>query len=366
MKVGIDLTIANVNQAGTGIYAGNLVSALNRLDDGNIYHTFALNQHHDIGRPKTMRSRLETLYRDIVWMHAQLPWQARQAKIDVLHTPANVMPYYTDRPTTLTILDTTVFRMPESFRRWQRTYYRLFVPISAKRASTILTISEQSKRDIVAQFSVPSDKVRVTYLAASERFGLVSKREIADIKEKYNLGSFILTTGTLEPRKNIARLVQAFERMRSAYSCLELIHVGPKGWLYDSILAEVRRLGIEGSVRFLGRVPLEDLARLYNAADAFVYPSLYEGFGLPPLEAMACGCPVITSNVSALPEVVGDAAILVDPYDLEQIAEALRQILDQPELARSMRDRGIRRAAQFSWERCARETAAAYQVARGM
>lgn len=361
MKIGIDLSIANINQAGSGIYARNLVDALQHLDTDDEYQVFAVKQHRDMARRKTLRTRMDTIYRDIVWTHGFLPWQAYRANVDILHMPANVIPILPSCPTVVTILDTITVQFPRHFTFWHRNYSRLFIPLAAKYATRILTISEHSKHDIVTQLSVVPDKVVVTYPGVSARFRPVSKREITDVKQRYGLNSFILTVGTLEPRKNIIRLLQALALLRKRGCSCHLIHAGPQGWLFDEILAEVHRLELQDTVRFLDRVPLGDLVELYNAASVFVYPSLYEGFGLPVLEAMICGCPVITSNTSSLPEIVGEAGIMVDPYNAQQLAEEIQRVLEDSVLAQEMRQEGMKRASQFSWQRCARETRAVYR-----
>jgi glycosyltransferase involved in cell wall biosynthesis len=365
LRIGVDLSITMVDQAGTSIYACSLADALKHLESGDKYRFFARNTAHGMVRRKTIRSRTVSIYRDIIWTHVVLPMQVRHADIEILHMPANVIPLFQPCPTVVTILDTTVFQKPEKFTLWHRNYYRLFIALAAKYAKAILTISEQSKRDIVSQLHVAPEKVSVTHLAASSRFRLVSERASSEIRRKYDLRTFILTIGTLEPRKNMVRLLQAFASLRQAGFCYQLIHAGPQGWLFEDVLAEVDRLGLHDSVRFLGRIPLEDLVRLYNAASVFVYPSLYEGFGIPVLEAMACGCPVITSNISSLPEVVGEAGMLVDPYNVQELTEALRQVLEDADLAHQLREKGLRRAGLFSWHRCAQQTQAIYhQVAR--
>jgi glycosyltransferase involved in cell wall biosynthesis len=353
-----------VDQAGTSIYACSLANALKCLESEDTYRFFAENTINNTVRRKTFRSRSMALYRDIIWTHLILPMQARHADVEILHMPANVIPLFQPCPTVVTILDTTVFQIPEKFTLWHRNYYRVFIMLASKNAKAILTISEQSKRDIVSQLHVAPEKVTVTYLAASPRFQLVSDREILETRQKYDLQTFILTIGTLEPRKNMIRLLQAFASLRQAGFCYQLIHAGPHGWLFEDVLAEVERLGLHDAVRFLGRVPLEDLVRLYNAASAFVYPSLYEGFGIPVLEAMACGCPVITSNISSLPEVVGEAGMLIDPYNVQELAEALRQVLEDAALKHQLREKGLSRASLFSWRRCAQQTQAIYHQAK--
>lgn len=366
MKIGFDLTITNINQAGTSVYAKSLVTALQNLDAENIYQIFTIRQQRDMSKRKTLHSRVETIYRDMVWMHVLLPWQVYHVKVDILHMPANVIPMFLSCPTVVTILDTILLQTPQHFTFWHRNYSRIFVPLAAKYASMILTISEQSKRDIVRQLNVSPDKVSVTYPAASPGFRPVSERGIAKVKQRYSLDSFILTVGTLEPRKNIIRLLQAFALLRDRGISCQLVHAGPRGWLFDDVLAEVKRLGLWQSVRFLDRVPLDDLVGLYNSASVFVYPSLYEGFGLPVLEAMSCGCPVITSNTSSLPEVIGDAGIMVDPRDVQQLANVMQRVLKDEALAHNMRQQGLERASLFSWQRCAQETLNVYRQVLGL
>ena len=360
MRIGFDLSITKINQAGTSIYAANLIKTLRQVDTGNQYLLFAVNQQSDMSSIKSVHTRLNTIYRDIIWTHTVLPYQLARASIDIIHMPANVIPLFSPCKTVVFIHDTTVFDFPEKFSVWQRTYARFFTLFAATHASAILTNSEQSKRDIIKHFKVNPTKIIVTYLAAASEFRRIPKSEITTIKQKYELKTFILTVGTLEPRKNMLRLLQAFAQLRANGFSGMLIHAGPKGWLYDDVLAEVDRLKLQDSVRFLGRVPIQDLVGLYNAASLFVYPSLYEGFGLPVLEAMACGCPVITSATSSLPEVAGDAALLVDPYNVEKLAAAMAEILDNQALATTLRERGVKQAKLFSWERCAQETLAVY------
>jgi glycosyltransferase involved in cell wall biosynthesis len=365
LKIGIDLSITRTNQAGTAMYAGSLADALQRIDDEHDYHIFADERRRQMGQGKTLRSRAEVVYHDLIWNHVVLPVKVRRAGIDLLHMPASIMPVFAPCPAVVFIHDTLPVTMPQHFTFWWSHYARIFMPLSARRAALILTNSEASKQDIVRHFGVPPEKVIVTYLAAAPRFQPVSQAEIAAVKDKYRLANFILSVCTLEPRKNVSRLIQAFARLRQAGVDYQLIHVGARGWLYDATLAEVQRLGLADSVRFLGHVPVDDLVALYSAASVFAYPSLYEGFGLPLLEAMACGCPVVTSNRSSLPEVAGEAGILVDPVDVEQIAAAIRQVLNDPALAAAMRQKGLARARLFSWERCARETLDAYRRVLG-
>jgi glycosyltransferase involved in cell wall biosynthesis len=363
MIIGIDISVINLNQAGSAVYTSNLIEALRNLGSGNEFHIFDVGQTRNMSKNKTIISRLKTIYRDLIWTHAILPFQVYKAKIDVLHIPVNVTPLFSTCPTVLTILDTTVLQLPQYFTLWHRYYSRMFLPRSARNATIILTISENSKRDIVKQLKINSEKVLVTYLSASKEFKPISQQEVEMVKRRYNLDSFILTVGALEPRKNLSRLLQAFSFLLKNGYHHTLVHAGPRGWLFDNIHNEIRRLGLNEFVRFLGYVPTNDLVGLYNAASLFVYPSLYEGFGLPVLEAMACGCPVITSNTSSLPEVVGDAAIMVNPYDVPEMTNAIKSLLEDQLECQRLRLKGIERAKQFSWQKCAKETLNAYHLA---
>jgi glycosyltransferase involved in cell wall biosynthesis len=365
MKIGLDLSVVKINQAGSGIYASNLAQALMGLESQHRYELFSVRQSQTMSAPKTVRSRLQTLYRDLLWMHVLLPYQVRRAKTDILHMPFGIMPYRSPCPTVVSILDTTICATPQNFPFWHRNYARRFMPLAANHAARIITISAHSKRDIVHEFGVSADKIVVTPLGASAQFTPLASAVSASVRRTYGLGDgpIIFTVGTLEPRKNLVRLLQAFARLRRRFPALLLVHAGPKGWHFTNILAETESLGLQQAVRFLGRVPIDDLARLYNTAALFVYPSLYEGFGLPVLEAMACGSPVITSNISSLPEVVGDAGILVDPYSVDEITTAMERMLSDAPLAEQLRQRGLERARMFSWERCAQETLAVYEQA---
>jgi len=365
LRIGFDLTVANVDQAGTGIYARSVFDALRELDDGTSLVGFVGAPPRAMDAAKTAVSRLGTLRRDLIWTHLVLPIQAARAKVDLLHIPTRVIPVVRPCPTVVTILDTTVLDRPREFPFWQRSYSGALLPFAARYARRIVTISESSRADIVRQFHVPRERVSVTPLAASRAFTRTRPEERASALRRWEKGPFILTVGTIQPRKNIQGLLRAMAHLKAAGRTWPLIHAGPLGWHYQDTLHEIDRLGLKGSVRFLGRVPLHELVALYNAASVFVYPSFYEGFGLPVLEAMACGCPVIASNTSSLPEVVGEAGLLVDPHSVEAIADAITVVMEDKRLASRLADAGLERAAEFSWRRCAQETVECYRLALG-
>jgi glycosyltransferase involved in cell wall biosynthesis len=286
------------------------------------------------------------------------------AQLDILHhfnfvtfpllAPVNV----------LTLADLTTLRVPHFHTKgtldWQRSSYA-----HVHSMDLIITISEHSKRDVMELLHVDESRIRVTPLAAHFQYQPeTDPAKTALVRRKYQLDAapYLLSIGTLEPRKNHCRLIEAFHRYRLRHPAdrHHLVLIGAKGWLFEPIFETIRRLELENSVRWLDYVPFEDLPALVNGATAFVYPSLYEGFGLPPLEAMACGTPVVASNVTSLPEVVGDAVILVDPLDVEALAGAIAQVVENTELQSRLRDAGLKRAKLFSWDKTAAQTLAAY------
>jgi glycosyltransferase involved in cell wall biosynthesis len=232
-----------------------------------------------------------------------------------------------------------------------------------RRVDAIITDSECSQRDIAHYLQVPKEKITVTMLAAARHFRVLSQAESAPALARAGVAPpYILYVGSLEPRKNLLRLLEAYRLVREWSPRWGLVIVGARNaWKSTPVAAAVERYGLQDNVTFTGYVPDEDLPALYNGAGLFCFPSLYEGFGLPVLEAMACGAPVVTSNTSSLPEVAGEAALLVDPYDVEAIAAAMQRVLSEPELAEDLRRRGLARAAEFTWERTARETIAVYE-----
>jgi glycosyltransferase involved in cell wall biosynthesis len=321
-----------------------------------------------------------------------LPWASLRGSFDLLHVTYNAPPL-SPCPTVVTIHDISFEHYPQFFSPRDRLILKTLVPLSARRAAHILTVSQHAKREIVERYGLSPDKITVTYEAAGEQF-----RPIADpaslqaVRAKYGIGDspFALALGNLQPRKNMTRLVEAFAKLVASESEVggsegqrvggqkseveataltaphsplpaSLVIAGKAQWRESEVFQAVKQAGLEGRVLFPGYVDDADLPALYSAATVFVYPSLYEGFGLPPLEAMACGTPVISSNAASLPEVVGDAALLIDPTDTTALTQALHNVLAEPALHANLRRRGFERAAQFSWQRCAAETLAVYR-----
>jgi glycosyltransferase involved in cell wall biosynthesis len=317
VKVALDVSPLRQTRAGTARYLNGLLGA---GLPGVELHPVAF------GGP----GRATAAVRDTVWYLGVLPFLAGGA--DVLHCPTYRAPVRCSTPVVVTVHDLAVFRYPETFRRWTRTYSRRLVPLVVRAASRVIAVSEFTKRELVELLDVPEERVAVVANAVEPVFAPEGPRAEGD---------YVLAVGTLEPRKNLARLAQAATRLG-----VELRIVGARGW---------GRVELPGSVRWLGEVPDEELAALYRGARCLAYPSLYEGFGIPVLEAMACGCPVVTSAGGACEEVAGGAAVLVDPLEVESIADGIERARDGAA--------GIERARAFSWEEAAAATAAVYREA---
>jgi glycosyltransferase involved in cell wall biosynthesis len=285
--------------------------------------------------------------------------------VDLVHSTTLCVPRLAARKRiVVTIYDVSFVTHPEFHLEANIRHCLAGTREAIARADAILAISEHTRRDLVERMGASPDRVVVTPLAADPALARVTDAgRLDEVRRRYGLPErFVLFVGTLEPRKNIARLVEAYatlpERLQREAG---LVMAGGRGWLSDTMQDEVARRGLGDRVRFIGYVRPEDMAALYSLATVFAYPSLYEGFGLPVLEAMVCGAPVLTSNVSSLPEVAGDAALLVSPTDVAEIADGLAQVLEDEGLAAKLSARGLEWAPRFSWDRCARETLAVYE-----
>jgi glycosyltransferase involved in cell wall biosynthesis len=307
-------------------------------------------------------AEVERPARRIMWEQIVLPRRLAELKPDLLHGMAYALPAAWAGPSVVTIYDLSFVRFPRAFNALNRVYLTAATRAAAKRARVVFTISEHTRRDIVRLLSVPARRVVVTYPAADERFGVLPTEEVVAFRRARDLPEvFIFAVGTLEPRKNVVGLLEAYARLPRPRPPLYI--GGGSGWRFSPIFDTVERLGLRDQVTFLGFVAEDELTHWYNAARLFAFPSLYEGFGLPVLEAMACGTPVITSNAASLPEVGGEAAILVDPLDTEQLARELQRVLDDDQLRLEMRAAGRIQATRFNWRAMADLTADSYRQA---
>lgn len=310
------------------------------------------------------RSRLPThrpLAR-ILWEQVCQPAALHQAGVDLTHGPAYVVPLAASCPTVVTVHDLSFLRFPHLLRPANRLYLRLFTRASVRRARRIIAVSAHTADETARLLGADRHKMRVVYHGVDPLFRPLPPQAVAAWREKRGLPErLVLAVGTLEPRKNLPRLIEAFASLNRPDLTLAL--VGGRGWYDQEIYDCVERRGVKERVIFPGYVANEDLVWWYNAALVFAYPSLYEGFGLPVLEAQACGTPVLTSNGSALPEAAGDGGVLVDPYRVEAIAEGLGRLLDNESLRAEMRQRGLAHAARFNWHQTAKETVDVYRQA---
>jgi glycosyltransferase involved in cell wall biosynthesis len=364
MLIGIDASRATLaRRTGTENYSLHLVRELLALDSGQ-----RLRLYFNQAPPVDLFSGAAE-WRSIpfprLWTHLRLSWEMVRRPPDLLFVPSHVLPLVAPRRTVVTVHDLGYHYFPRAHTLFQNLYLRWSTRYNARTASRVLADSEATRRDLVRHYGTSPDKIRVVYPGRNEALAPVTDTGLLDsVRQRYGLArDYLLYVGTLHPRKNLVRLVQAYAALlasseptaASEARHLQLVLAGQKGWLYDSILAEVRRLGLDRRVVLTGYVPDTDLAPLLSGARVFLFPSLYEGFGFPVLEAMACGTPVICSSVSSLPEVAGDAALQVDPGDVEGLAAAMVRILHDDVLSRTLVDRGFRQIRRFSWRRCAQE-----------
>lgn len=324
-----------------------------------------------LARPR-MRSRLNRLPMSrppvrIAWEQSVLPLELVRERADLLHALAFVSPLAWRGKSVVTVYDLSFLRFPEVYNRSNRLYLGTFTPPSLRRAERVITISEDARRDVIELCGVAPERVTAILLAADARFAPAGAADVEAFRRRQGLPErFVLYQGTLQPRKNVETLVRAYALLRSQGNDDHiLVLAGPRGWQHEPIFDLIRQLGLEGAVMFPGFVPDDDLPLWYSSATVFAFPSRYEGFGLPLLEAMACGTPVVSSNASSLPEVVGDAGLLVDPSDAEGLSGSLRRLLEDEALRSSLSAAGRARAQTFSWRRTASETVQVYREVLG-
>ncbi|NJM05888.1 glycosyltransferase family 4 protein [Candidatus Gracilibacteria bacterium] len=357
MHIAIDASRATGReQTGTERYSFELIAALARSDRFNRYTLFTN------GQPAALPQlgpnfNVHNVRAPRLWTHLRLGPQSLLSQADVLFVPAHVIPLVAAHRSVVTIHDLGYRAFPESHTRRRRVELDLTTRWSVQRATRVIAISQATKDALVQHYNVDPTRVAVVHHGLSAAFRPADTPAITTVCARYGLQKpFFLYIGTVQPRKNLARLIAAFRTIAERIGAIELVIAGKRGWLTEQIEAEAAHAGLGARVRFIGFVPDAELPALLSAARAFVFPSLYEGFGMPVLEAMGCGTPVLTANTSALPEIAGDAALLVDPSDTEAIAAALQQLADDAALRADLSARGLQRAAHFTWERCAEET----------
>jgi glycosyltransferase involved in cell wall biosynthesis len=370
MRIAFDGTTLMAGRTGVGYYTEHLLQHLAQEapDDELIVVS---NRSVDTIGPLPSNVRVESSWRTprIVWMQTQAPRILRQLKVSVAHFTNGMVPLASRVPTVVTIHDMSLTMYPQYHPPRRVLLNRPLVDLAARRADAVVTVSQSAKRDIVRLYGLDPTRVHVVHEAAAPAFKPVRDAAALErVRARYRLADrFILYVGTIEPRKNLPGLLEGFARRRNSGDLPhQLVCAGPYGWLSRDIERRIERLGIGGAVRFTGYVPFDDLPTLYSLAEMFVFPSVYEGFGLPVIEAMACGTPVITGHAGALAEVAGGAVERVERPDPAALGDAIAALAHNPVRRDHLSALGLQRAQMFSWQRAARETLNIYrQTARG-
>ncbi len=363
MRIGIRISPLTSPFTGIPVYVLNLVKEIAKLDRENLYFLYT-------NKPLPFPLELPENFRVVLvnrpypklqlWYQIGLPIRMRKDGLHLYHDTLFLLPLLQGKiPGIVTIHDLSGLLMPE-FHEKRVSLTSKLIPYAVRKARRIIAVSRFTAMEVEKHFPQAGGKIRVVYNGVSPQFKPSCEEEIGRVKRKFGIsGPYIMYLGTIEPRKNLKNLLRAFSLIRGKIPH-RLVVAGMRGWKYSGIFAVLRDLGIEERVVFTGFVPSPDLPPLYSGADVFVYPSLYEGFGIPVLEAMACGTPVVASRTSSLPEVVGEAGLLADPYSPEEIASQILRVLESPDLALELSRRGIERAKGFTWERTAKETLRVY------
>jgi glycosyltransferase involved in cell wall biosynthesis len=353
VRVGLDSTYGVLSRTGVGRYVRSIRQALERLEGIDTVPLFA-SERPSAHRPLRL---LQGLAREGAWYPRMLERRALRSACSVLHVPQPTMTAARTLPLVMSVPDLLPLAHPELFTRWPRTQLRASLR-ALRRADRLLTGSEFTRETVIEALGIDAHRVVTAPLGVSERFR--PQPDPAWLRDRLEIeGRYVLCVGTMEPRKNLATSLRAFESILAREPDVDLVVVGPPGWRnreFEQLLSRA-----PGRVHVTGYVAEEELVCLYSGASCFSYPSLGEGFGLPVLEAMACGAPVLTSDRSSLPEVAGDAAVLVDPEDAAAVADGMLRILSSPQLADDLGRRRRERAAGFSWERCAEITSGVYR-----
>ena len=380
LLIGVDARSLSGQSTGVGRYVKNLVGHMLALDSSMRFRLYipaeledaeAIDNPGAAGQIETVVLRTPLLDRTslwnnvFVWNHLRLPAHLARHPVDLLHCPFYTLPALCPAPAVVTIHDITFELHPEWYTRRARLAFSGFAAASARKARHVLTVSGCSRDDIIAAYHLEPSRVTAVPLAPDPEFRPVTDPgEVAAVKARYGISSeYLLHVGSITPRRNMSRLLEAFASARRRRPGLTLVLAGRVEPPSPPVEVEIQRKGLTGAVSVTGYVRPGDLPALYSAAAAVVYPSLYEGFGLPVLEAMACGAPVLASDTSCFPEVAGDAALLVDPRNTHALAEGMSAILADDALRRRLVGAGLARSAAFTWERTARATLAVYRLA---
>ena len=374
MRIAIDGKRYYLNSSGLGRYSRSLVDHLLGLEDAEDLDICLYRPKGEVKFQPKSHQRLTELTAEYLipghignafWRFTKLPTLINSGSYDLFHGPSHVLPGRLKCPSVVTMLDLIFMRYPQYFRAWDRNYYRISFSRSARLADHIISISEATKADLVNLFGIREEKISVIYPGFDDVFTRLPQNRLDEIRKKYELPrDYVLYVGNIEPRKNVLELAQAFNSMKESSSIDKDVHlliVGQKGWFYKDIFDGIDALPCREQIRFVGPVYGEDLAGVYQIARVMAYPSMFEGFGYPVLEAMRQGTPVLTSGISSMPEAGGDAAHYVNPESLDDIASGLCRILNDESYRQELIEKGTRHAEGFTAEKMAKETMEVYR-----
>lgn len=371
--IGLDATSLSIYGKGVSRHQHNLIKSLARLDNKNRYYVF-LNKKNifpDLPKQENFHYPKFCISKRIIWDQFQLPAAIRKYKLDIYHSILDTLPIFSKVKFVLFVAEIPDYRIELArkskrnslYARLSRGYNMFFFRLSLKKANVIIAGSGSTKEDLIRKYSAGRDKIYISYHAADEQFSPSSDEKVLlDTKKRYGAETgYILHISSLDPRDNTPAVIRAYQRARCASKIPQKLIIGGNIDIKESGLGKlISESNLKNSIIFTGRLEEKELVALYQAADLFIDPSLYEGFGLQVVEAMSCGAPVITSNLTSLPEIVGDAGILVDPTDISGLESALAQVLMDAQLRSSMRQKSLERAKFFSWDKTVRETLAIY------
>ncbi|HUT31188.1 MAG TPA: glycosyltransferase family 1 protein [Sedimentisphaerales bacterium] len=373
MRIGLNFHTVDGNISGVEYYSLGLIKGLLRIGTQHSFVVYTnqpglLTEHVPASENLTIVEvkRLRSRMARIVWEHTHLPRLASKHRLDVLHCPGYICPLRkSSAPYVVTIHDTIAIDHPEWCKPTNALYFNLFMKGTVQRASRVISVSKSTAGDLERNFGLSDSKVRVVYPGIDEIFKVEKDASrCSQIREHYNLPErYVLFVGNIEPKKNVPALLAVHRRLREKGLPHKLVIVGKRSWCAGAELDQIHREAAAGNVIVTGYVDRADLPFVYAMADVFVFPSLYEGFGFPPLEAMACGTPVVSSNRGALAETLGDAACIIEPEDTEKIVEAVVSIISDSCLRKEHIEKGLQKSERFKWERTARETLSVYEEA---
>ena len=369
MTVYVDVSAAVNSRAGLGRYARSLAQALiSEMDSPPTLFYNRTEQAQDIPEWSNIPRRSIRIgykpWRMMIWQGQlfRIAFNRLVPDARLFHATEHLLMPLRDVPTVMTVHDLIYKLFPQHHKKLNYWFLNAAMPLFVRRADAIIVVSQATKNDLIRHYGTPDNKITVVHEAAATHFRVPPDSEVARVRAIYDLPErFLLAAGTIEPRKNLTRLAESLARLRQDHRDLQLIVVGARGWLYGDFFARLEELGVQDAVRLLGYVPDDDLPAIFRAATVYVMASLYEGAGLPVLEAMACGAPLVSSRESSMPELGADVARYFNPYDVNHMTDVIGMVLDDRHLRAEMAAAGPERAARFSWQRAARDTLAVYR-----